>query len=434
MSEKVSWSLLTLPIDIIYRILYQIDNFTIFCSIRGVCARVNAILVTYYRYQNLTTLVLKHYRIGNEDVQRLSTALKNDTTLTILSLNDNGVEALGTQYLADALPNNKMFTNAKFPSNRICNELAWNSAYRSRNTDAMYMLHCKKRNVNAKLRKLGYKTSNTSVCRAKTELKLKWWKRQTVQKLTNQQKIQRIFIAKQLRKKYGTKKGGKIFKWNCVLNTDFSGAFKLSPQNNRHNEGVYAESSLDIPYELRTISKQKFQKSIMLWGGISYKGLFPEQSPIFVDEWLELTRPKDTDRRKKVYYTGDRYAKFIQTIVADKAAKELGDLRNLVFQDDQDRKQRMHVALNAVKRVFINRIESKDCNAKLADVWPIENVWGALKENLRGREYDNIEQLKDDIKKEWIKFSVSLCQQMMDKIPARLKLVIDQGGNQIREH
>ncbi|CAF5082437.1 unnamed protein product, partial [Rotaria magnacalcarata] len=289
-------------------------------------------------------------------------------------------------------------------------------------------------NVNAKLRKLGYKTSNTSVCRAKTELKLKWWKRQTVQKLTNQQKIQRIFIAKQLRKKYGTKKGGKIFKWNCILNTDFSGAFKLSPQNNRHNEGVYAESSLDIPYELRTISKQKFQKSIMLWGGISYKGLFPEQSPIFVDEWLELTRPKDTDRRKKVYYTGDRYAKFIQTIVADKAAKELGDLRNLVFQDDQDRKQRMHVALNAVKRVFINRIESKDCNAKLADVRPIENVWGALKENLRGREYDNIEQLKDDIKKEWIKFSVSLCQQMMDKIPARLKLVIDQGGNQIREH
>ncbi|CAF2159766.1 unnamed protein product [Rotaria magnacalcarata] len=272
-----------------------------------------------------------------------------------------------------------------------------------------------KPNVNAKLQKRGYKTSNTSVWRAKTELKLKWWKRQTVQKLTNQQKVQRIFIAKQLRKKYGTKKGGKIFKWNYVLNTDFSGAFKLSPQNNQHNEGVYAESSLDIPYELRTISKQKFQKSIMLWGGISYKGLFPKQSPIFVDEWLELTRPKDTDR-------------------PDKAAKELGDLRNLVFQDDQDRKQRMHVTLNAVKRVFINRIEPKDCNAKLADVWPIENVWGAFKENLRGREYDNIEQLKDDIKKEWIKFSVSLCQQMMDTIPARLKLVIDQGGNQIREH
>jgi len=36
-------------------------------------------------------------------------------------------------------------------------------------------------------------------------------------------------------------------------------------------------------------------------------------------------------------------------------------------------------------------------------------------------------------KNEWKKFRVSLCQQMMDKIPTQLKLVIDRGGNQIRE-
>ena len=58
----------------------------------------------------------------------------------------------------------------------------------------------------------------------------------------------------------------------------------------------------------------------------------------------------------------------------------------------------------------------------------------ALKENLRKREYDNMEELKNDLKKEWIKFSVSLCQPVMDKLPAQLKLVIDHGGNQIREH
>ncbi|CAF1611292.1 unnamed protein product, partial [Didymodactylos carnosus] len=290
------------------------------------------------------------------------------------------------------------------------------------------------RDVNAKLREQGYKTSSNAVWRAKTELKLKWWKRQTVQKLTNEQKVQRVIIAKKLRNIFGTKKGGKLYKWNYVLNTDFSGAFTLSPQGNQHNEGVYAESSLDIPYELKTTSKQKFQKSIMLWGGLSYQGLFPKQSLIFVDEWLELIRPQCSDPRKKIYFTGDRYARFIRTIVADKAATELGSLRNVIFQDDQDPKQRMQVALNAVKHVFINRIEPEDCAAKLADVWPIENVWGALKEKLRGRLYDNMEQLKNDIKKEWKKFSILLCQQMMDKIPARLKLVIDQGGNQIREH
>ncbi len=42
--------------------------------------------------------------------------------------------------------------------------------------------------------------------------------------------------------------------------------------------------------------------------------------------------------------------------------------------------------------------------------------------------------LKNDIKKEWNKSSVSTCQQMIDKIPARLKLLIDQDGNQIQEH
>jgi hypothetical protein len=65
----------------------------------------------------------------------------------------------------------------------------------------------------------------------------------------------------------------------------------------------------------------------------SYQGLFPKQSPIFVDEWLELIRPLGGDGRKKMYFTGERYAKFIQTIVAEKAAKELGDLRNAIFQD-----------------------------------------------------------------------------------------------------
>ena len=30
--------------------------------------------------------------------------------------------------------------------------------------------------------------------------------------------------------------------------------------------------------------------------------------------------------------------------------------------------------------------------------------------------------------------NVSFCQQMMDKLSARLKLVIDEDGNQIQEH
>ena len=111
------------------------------------------------------------------------------------------------------------------------------------------------RNVNAKLRQEEFKTSNTSVWRAKSSLKLKRWIQRKVQKLTIQQKQQRIIIAKRLRKKYVFKQGNQHYLRIDLLNTDFSGM-------------------------------------IMLWGGISYQGLFPKQSPIITGEYLESIRPE----------------------------------------------------------------------------------------------------------------------------------------------
>ncbi|CAF4741794.1 unnamed protein product, partial [Rotaria sp. Silwood2] len=67
------------------------------------------------------------------------------------------------------------------------------------------------RNVNTKLQQQGFKTSKSSIWRAKQSLELKWWKRKVVQKLTIDQKLQRVIIAKRLRKKYGFKKGNKLY-------------------------------------------------------------------------------------------------------------------------------------------------------------------------------------------------------------------------------
>jgi hypothetical protein len=55
-------------------------------------------------------------------------------------------------------------------------------------------------------------------------------------------------------------------------------------------------------------------------------------------------------------------------IVTERAAKKLGDLRNVTFQDDQDHKQRMWLGLHAVQYVFINRIEPIMCAVKVANV------------------------------------------------------------------
>ncbi len=51
MSDKIIPSLQTLPVEIVYRILDHMDNFTMICSMINVCTRVNRIMDTYHRYQ-----------------------------------------------------------------------------------------------------------------------------------------------------------------------------------------------------------------------------------------------------------------------------------------------------------------------------------------------------------------------------------------------
>jgi len=51
MSGKVTLSLLTLPVEIVYRILDNLERLEILLSVRNVCTRLNAITDTYHPYQ-----------------------------------------------------------------------------------------------------------------------------------------------------------------------------------------------------------------------------------------------------------------------------------------------------------------------------------------------------------------------------------------------
>lgn len=44
-------SLLTLPVDIVYRILDKLSEFDLICSSSNVCIRLNMIMDTYNRYK-----------------------------------------------------------------------------------------------------------------------------------------------------------------------------------------------------------------------------------------------------------------------------------------------------------------------------------------------------------------------------------------------
>ena len=291
-------------------------------------------------------------------------------------------------------------------------------------------VHLKKRASNRitaiKLKKKGVKCSRESVRRAVKKLKLKWFKKRKSQKLSEQNKLDRVKYAKILRKRFGVKKNTNNYKWNRVINTDFSGKFGLQPGKNPHNEGVYAYDRKELG-STGVSQQQKFEKGAMLWGGISSLGLIPPNAPINFTKWLQSKNAK--------YLTNELYADFIATKGAPEIRKVFDKTRmEPIFQDDQDTKQRTSLVLETVDGLFNQRIQPQDAAAKLADVWPIENVWGAIRTKLTGEEFTSQAAVITAVNKQWRTFTPEKCKIMMNKIPQRLKKVIDNKGEQVYEH
>ena len=65
MSEKVILSLHTLPVELVYLVLDNLDQFTILCSMENVCARINAGIAGYYPHQVSFDDINEDYYIGS---------------------------------------------------------------------------------------------------------------------------------------------------------------------------------------------------------------------------------------------------------------------------------------------------------------------------------------------------------------------------------
>lgn len=107
--------------------------------------------------------------------------------------------------------------------------------------------------------------------------------------------------------KFGVDKKVRKWKWNRIVNTDFSGKFTLLPSQNKRNDGIWAEEDEVVPSVLINALTDKFRKGIIFWGGISSYGLIPAHAPINFTDWLHQ---QPTEKEKK-YLTGDLYAKFV---------------------------------------------------------------------------------------------------------------------------
>ena len=115
------------------------------------------------------------------------------------------------------------------------------------------------------------------------------------------------------------------------------------------------------------------------------------------------------------------------------AVQQIYPRNNAVWQDDGAKIHRSKVALEAIDRNFRYRIPYDLQAPKMADAWPIENVWAIIKQELDGQEFQDITSLRAGIRAAWRRTSQNqkLCTQLISSTPKMLEAVIKKNGNQI---
>jgi hypothetical protein len=102
-----------------------------------------------------------------------------------------------------------------------------------------------------------------------------------------------------------------------------------------------------MPANLREAPKVKYPSGFMFRGAISTKGLIPHDGPL---GFTEL------------------YARFLREEVIPAINEVFQNVDEVIFQDDQDSKQRTQTAMDVIYDSFEDRVEPNDGDAKFADV------------------------------------------------------------------
>ena len=143
-------------------------------------------------------------------------------------------------------------------------------------------------------------------------------------------------------------------------------------------------------------------------------------------EWVNKGNPKTRG------VTGDMYAYMVTKYAVPAVNKVYG--QRAVWQDDPATIHRTPAALEA-SDAFTSRIPHEEQAPKMADCWPIENVWAIVKDRVKAKEPKSKAQLKRVITAVWkeIDADKGLCRRLIQSIPSRLEAVITVGGRQVRK-
>ena len=269
--------------------------------------------------------------------------------------------------------------------------------------------------------------SKSSVQRIlKEDLKLKSYHKARTSRITETHAASRLHNAKLVLKKYGIDHQYQRYQWNKMVITDFSGKIGVRQKNNSKNNIVYAVDRQSIPSELLYAPEERFEGGFMLWGGLTNKGLIPA-TPIFLDEFFN---EYEWRKGEKKTMNGSRYIDLLKN-VAIPAIEQLFPHDDYIFQDDTSRIHRTPAVIKFVEENIPGRIDVNDQAMKMDDVWPIENLWSIIQQELSKYQFNSLDDVKQKIIDIWKNFSEDKSVKMIKSIPKRLKAIVRRRGQRI---
>jgi transposase len=268
------------------------------------------------------------------------------------------------------------------------------------------VVQCVKRLMNCRSRQSVRKTasmlsgrgiidiSRETVRRVARQAGLTAYKRPSKPRLTDKQRLARLEFARSHAK----------YDWRRVFFSDET-TIVTHGKPNRQIDRIWATSADQVP----PVQTQKYSSYVRFWGGFGYFGK---------SELVVCDKPFNSDEYIRVLKKG---------------------LRNVDFQYDgpwelEQDGDRAHTAVKTLDYLVSRKHPVKVLQAMPSgspDIWPIENLWPVLKDNIARREPKSKEDLIRIAKQEWKRLDLDFLRTLIDSLPRRLLLVRRANGGPI---